>query len=641
MRKKIVLAAALLHDPRLLFLDEPFEAIDPVSARTIKAVLEHFTVGGATIVFSSHVMELVERLCDRVAVVSAGRVVAAGTLDEVRDGHSLEDAFVGLVGGHDLATGGLVAWILVRLKLRLLRNGLRGSTLRAVGFLLGCAYGLGLGVGAFAVLASLRSKPADLDVVIELGGAVLVLAWAGVPLLGFGSDETLDPTRLALLPLDRSTLMAGLLGASLVGPAAAGTAIALAGAAFAAGGGVATILVSAAALLQLLLCVAVSRATVTSLSAALRSRRGRDFRIVLVAIIGILPEAARFLFIGRTSATNLTALRPWAHAVSWLPPALPARAIVAAAGHHYLASAAELAGGAFTLALLLRWWSRSLISVMTTAETPAGTPAAHAVPAGSRAVPLFDPGLAFLPRSRAGAVAARELRYTWREPRRRVQLVAGVLLPAVLLAGVLTRGGLHQHRIVFAGLFVAFLSANNRALNQFGFDGPALWIHEAVGQDLRADLAGKNLAVALTSLPMATVVALALAAVSGGWVELLMTLALSVAVIGGVLGVGNVASILVPIPILDTSGNLWGTQGGQGCTTGLLSLVVLGIEAILLAPLAITVLVAQSDAVRFIAVVGGLAYGALLHQLGTAVAVRVGRGRGAELLDAVSPRRAA
>ena len=94
MRKKIALAAALLHNPRVLFLDEPFEAIDPVSARTIKAVLERYTAGGTTVVFSSHVMELVESLCDRLAVVAGGRVVAGGTLDEVRRGRSLEEAFV-------------------------------------------------------------------------------------------------------------------------------------------------------------------------------------------------------------------------------------------------------------------------------------------------------------------------------------------------------------------------------------------------------------------------------------------------------------------------------------------------------------------------------------------------------------------
>jgi ABC-2 type transport system ATP-binding protein len=98
MRKKIALAAALLHNPRVLFLDEPFEAIDPVSARTIRALLERYTAGGATVVFSSHVMELVERLCDRVGIMHQGRLIAEGPIDQVRGGRSLEDAFVDLVG---------------------------------------------------------------------------------------------------------------------------------------------------------------------------------------------------------------------------------------------------------------------------------------------------------------------------------------------------------------------------------------------------------------------------------------------------------------------------------------------------------------------------------------------------------------
>ena len=81
MRKKIALAAALLHNPQVLFLDEPFEAVDPLSARTIRDVLTAFTARGGTVVFSSHVMELVERLCDEVAILIGGRVVAAGPLD--------------------------------------------------------------------------------------------------------------------------------------------------------------------------------------------------------------------------------------------------------------------------------------------------------------------------------------------------------------------------------------------------------------------------------------------------------------------------------------------------------------------------------------------------------------------------------
>jgi ABC-2 type transport system ATP-binding protein len=107
MRKKAALAAALLHAPTVLFLDEPFEAIDPVSTRVIRSVLERFTQQGHTVLFSSHVMEVVERLCDRVAIISHGRVVAEGAIDELRGGRRLEDVFVEIVGARDTGTEAL------------------------------------------------------------------------------------------------------------------------------------------------------------------------------------------------------------------------------------------------------------------------------------------------------------------------------------------------------------------------------------------------------------------------------------------------------------------------------------------------------------------------------------------------------
>lgn len=98
MAKKVGLACALVHAPRVLVLDEPFEAVDPVSATAIRGILRAFVDEGGTVVLSSHVMALVERICDRVAVVSGGQVLAHGTLDEVRDGAELEERFVALVG---------------------------------------------------------------------------------------------------------------------------------------------------------------------------------------------------------------------------------------------------------------------------------------------------------------------------------------------------------------------------------------------------------------------------------------------------------------------------------------------------------------------------------------------------------------
>ncbi|MEV7655097.1 ABC transporter ATP-binding protein [Streptomyces anulatus] len=112
MRKKIGLAAALLHNPEVLFLDEPFEGVDPVSAQTIRGVLERYTRSGATVVFSSHVMELVESLCDWVAVMAAGRIKAQGTLTEVRgDAPSLQNAFLELVGAGGRDAGDSLDWL--------------------------------------------------------------------------------------------------------------------------------------------------------------------------------------------------------------------------------------------------------------------------------------------------------------------------------------------------------------------------------------------------------------------------------------------------------------------------------------------------------------------------------------------------
>lgn len=110
MRKKIGLATALLHSPRLLVLDEPYEAVDPVSARVLTAILRRFTDSGGSVIISSHVMSLVEQLCDRVAIIARGQVLADGTLDEVRGTTTLEDRFVELVGTTDLAEEDLT-WI--------------------------------------------------------------------------------------------------------------------------------------------------------------------------------------------------------------------------------------------------------------------------------------------------------------------------------------------------------------------------------------------------------------------------------------------------------------------------------------------------------------------------------------------------
>jgi ABC-2 type transport system ATP-binding protein len=110
MRKKTALACALLHRPPVLVLDEPFEGIDPVSAVNMRTVLERYTGSGGTVIMSSHIMDLVERMCDHVAVITDGQIVANGPIDALRNGGRLEDAFIHLVGGSTIADDSL-SWL--------------------------------------------------------------------------------------------------------------------------------------------------------------------------------------------------------------------------------------------------------------------------------------------------------------------------------------------------------------------------------------------------------------------------------------------------------------------------------------------------------------------------------------------------
>jgi ABC-2 type transport system ATP-binding protein len=121
MKKKLAFAAAVIHEPRLLFLDEPFEGIDAVASRLIKRILNQLLASGVTIFLTSHILEIVERLCDHIAIIDRGRLVASGTLDELRSGaasasddpsaaRTLEELFIGLVGSDDRLGRGL-SWL--------------------------------------------------------------------------------------------------------------------------------------------------------------------------------------------------------------------------------------------------------------------------------------------------------------------------------------------------------------------------------------------------------------------------------------------------------------------------------------------------------------------------------------------------
>jgi len=134
MQKKLALAAAVIHGPRILFLDEPFEGVDAIASGTLKAMLQRMIAHGATIFLTSHVLEIVERLCSHVAIIHRGRLVAQGSIEELRagvqaqpaiatgDGNqasapavpgeklTLEEIFLSIVGGSRSSEGEL-SWL--------------------------------------------------------------------------------------------------------------------------------------------------------------------------------------------------------------------------------------------------------------------------------------------------------------------------------------------------------------------------------------------------------------------------------------------------------------------------------------------------------------------------------------------------
>ena len=124
MKKKLSLACALIHRPEILFLDEPFEGIDAIASRTLKDLLSRLTARGLTVFLTSHVLEIVERLCTDIAIISQGKLVASGSLDELRRGitvegdggeaaspMSLEDYFIHVIGGARVASDDMLRWL--------------------------------------------------------------------------------------------------------------------------------------------------------------------------------------------------------------------------------------------------------------------------------------------------------------------------------------------------------------------------------------------------------------------------------------------------------------------------------------------------------------------------------------------------
>ena len=101
MKQKLALISAFLHDPKLILLDEPFVGLDPKASHVLKEIMRDFCLSGGAILFSTHILEVAEKLCDKVAIIKGGKLVTFGSMEEVKGDSSLEDVFLDMEEGDD------------------------------------------------------------------------------------------------------------------------------------------------------------------------------------------------------------------------------------------------------------------------------------------------------------------------------------------------------------------------------------------------------------------------------------------------------------------------------------------------------------------------------------------------------------
>ncbi|MCK1823724.1 transporter, partial [Streptomyces sp. XM83C] len=274
------------------------------------------------------------------------------------------------------ATG--VTAVVVRLKLSLLRNGLRQSGGRRAAYVASAVIALLVAALQLLGLIALRGH-AHADALVVLLVAVLGLGWAVMPLFFPGGDETLDPTRLVMLPLRPRPLVRALLAASLVGIGPVFTVVLLAGSVIAVAHGAAAYAVAVVAVaLALLLCVALARAVAAANIRLLTSRRGRDLAVLSGLVIAVGAQVVNF-GAQRLGAAGLGQLDPVADVLRWVPPAAAVGAVDAVSGGAYGTAVAQLALCGAALAGLIVVWARSLERLMT---APDGSTVQAAEPGG-------------------------------------------------------------------------------------------------------------------------------------------------------------------------------------------------------------------------------------------------------------------
>ncbi|WP_430478569.1 transporter [Streptomyces sp. P11-1] len=519
----------------------------------------------------------------------------------------------------------------VRLKLTLLRNGLRQSSGRKAAFIASLVFALLVAAGQVLALVLLRGN-ANAGTVVVLLTAVVALGWAVLPLFFPSGDDTLDPTRLVMLPLRPEPLVRALLVSSLIGIGPLFTLCLVVGSVIALAHGVAgTVFAVLAVPLTMLLCVALSRAVTTANVRLLNSRKGRDLAVLSGLVIAVGIQFVNFGAQRLGEAGGLSTLEPVADVARWLPGASAIAAVDAASRGSYGVAAAQLLVTVAALGALVWLWQRGLVKLMT---APDGSTVAAAAPTRKESGRTGLSGL--LPEGRTATVVHRSLLYIARDPKTKAAWVTALAIGAIVpLINALQGTG----SIYFACFAAGMLGM--QMYNQFGQDTSAFWMVTLTissTRDAYVELRARALALLLITLPYTVVVCVATAALLGSWQALPGVLGISFALLGAMLAIGAVASALFPYSI-PQEGAFKNVAPGQG---GLAWISILG--GMLAAPvlagpvIALTVWLHLADhhSALWLVIPAGAVYGALLGWAGLRIAAPRTANRLPEILSAVS-----
>ncbi|MEU6987172.1 transporter [Streptomyces sp. NPDC046324] len=522
--------------------------------------------------------------------------------------------------------------VFVRLKLSLLRNGLRQSTSRTAAYIVSIVITAVFAAAMVLAFVLMRGN-ADADSIVILLTGVLALSWAVMPLFVPGGDETLDPSRLVMLPLRPQPLVRSLLVASLVGVGPAFTLLIGVGAALALARGAAGVAVSVLAVpLVVLVCVALSRAVAAANVRLLTSRKGRDLAVLSGLLIAVGIQVVNFGAQRLSRAGGLSSLEPAAAVVGWLPPASAIGAVDSASEGDYTLAAGQLLLTVAALGALLYWWQRSLVKLMTAPD--GSTIGAAPDSAGGRS----GTGLLgrLLPGGRTGTVMERTLRYIARDPKTKAAWITSLAIGAIVPLFNAFQG---TGSIYFACFASGMLGI--QMYNQFGQDTSAFWMVAqtiSTAADAYAELRARALALLLITLPYTVLVTAATAAALGDWSSLPEALGLAFALLGAMLATGAVTSANFPysIPQDNAYKNVAPGQGGLAWISIFGGMIG---GALLCAPVigaTIYLHLADEESLLWILLPTGTLYGALLAWGGLKLAAPRTANRLPEILAAVS-----